>query len=123
MNEANTKLLLQEFPEIFEPDFYFSVDDGWYELIFDCARALMDLKSPPRAAQVKEKFGELRFYIEAGTRLGANAITGFYEYQSGFTCEVCGSRDGGLCSTGYWLKTVCPAHRKTEDGREYVPRK
>jgi hypothetical protein len=57
--------------------------------------------------QVKEKFGELRFYIKGGNdairqRIGAAAL------ESLETCEVCG-KPGQRRGTD-WIRTLCDDH-------------
>lgn len=58
----------------------------------------------PRASQVKEKFGGLRFYLTCGTDEMYEAIRKAEE-EADRTCERCGmpgeSRGGG------WIKTLC----------------
>jgi hypothetical protein len=122
VNEENTKKLVEAFPTVFHTDFHFECDDGWYELIYECAEALQDLRGAPvEAKQVKEKLGTLRFYVDGseGNYRGAHAITGFYEGQSAYRCEVCGSIDGRLASDGGWLKTVCKLHLDSHGGRRF----
>lgn len=70
----------------------------------DMHRAGLEL---PRVLQVKEKFGDLRFYVDHGD----NQIFALIEmaaYLSAATCEKCGApgtrRDGG------WIKTLCDEH-------------
>lgn len=116
--------LNKEFPELFEKagPFELSVDDGWYNII----RVLMTLMSRdvraakrsnkgleeainnlPVIEQVKEKFGDLRFYASNCSEKNNNYIV-FAETMSSITCEVCGSP--GELRTGGWLKTLCDTH-------------
>jgi hypothetical protein len=69
--------------------------------------------SLPRASQVKEKYGTLRFYMSGGT----DKIYEFIdeaERKSAQTCEVCGAH--GDLRVGGWLKTLCDEHATEEDG-------
>lgn len=59
------------------------------------------------ASQVKEKFGELRFYVDNATPEIYNYIA-FAEAMSHKTCEICGS-PGKLYTKG-WHKTLCEIH-------------
>ncbi|MAG26478.1 hypothetical protein CMI47_13100 [Candidatus Pacearchaeota archaeon] len=65
----------------------------------------------PKASQVKEKLGDLSFYMTSGTDEIFDLI---YEYEtkSAVTCEVCGEI-GMLMATnngiGNWYKTLCDA--------------
>lgn len=54
--------------------------------------------------QVKEKFGDLRFYITGGDKQVEGMIH-FAEYLCRKTCEVSGE-DGVLCVRGNWYKTL-----------------
>jgi hypothetical protein len=59
----------------------------------------------PRAVQVKEKFGQLRFYLSTTTEEMGNLIREA-ETKSGTICEECG-QPGKLINDGGWLKTTC----------------
>jgi hypothetical protein len=65
----------------------------------------------PRASQVKEKFGTLRFYLTHGTD-EMYAITDEAERRSASTCEACG-KPGKLRGRG-WLYTRCAKCWKKE---------
>lgn len=66
----------------------------------------------PVAAQVKEKFGGLRFYVNGANEEHYNYIL-FAENMSYRTCEVCGS-PGKLYTQG-WHTTLCEHHAKERD--------
>jgi len=57
--------------------------------------------------QVKEKFGELRFYYTGGDEV-INGMVRMAESMSSVTCEECGV-PGKLRGSG-WVKTVCDLH-------------
>ena len=61
----------------------------------------------PVAVQVKEKFGGLRFYVQAATDKHYNYIS-FAESMSYVTCEQCGSP--GKRYTDGWHTTLCDIH-------------
>lgn len=65
----------------------------------------------PRASQVKEKYGTLRFYLTHGTE-EMYAITDKAERQSSKTCETCG--EPGKVRGKYWLYTACTKHIKKD---------
>ena len=71
--------------------------------------------NPPQvvADQVKEKFGGLRFYVQAATSKHYDYIS-FAESMSYRTCEQCGA-PGKRYSMG-WHKTLCDIHADM-DGR------
>ena len=61
----------------------------------------------PVAAQVKEKFGGLRFYVNGTTDKHHNYIS-FAESMSYRTCEECGA--AGKTYTDGWHTTLCDIH-------------
>ena len=68
----------------------------------------------PVAVQVKEKFGGLRFYVQAATDKHWSYIN-FAESMSYRTCEECGAP--GKTYTDGWHRTMCDIHAAM-DGRE-----
>src|ERR1700749_1219843 len=92
--------------------FGFEADDGWFQIIYELSAELDDLiKRIPAgereeyyAAQVKEKFGGLRFYMNGETDEMSRVIREA-EAQSTVTCEVCG-QPGRLRGRGS-VKTLC----------------
>lgn len=112
--------LCKEYPELYT-DVYFECDNGWYGILSGLAMAFRDilkdnLEGEVEVYQVKEKFGELRFYYqlhnvtddEAGL---INAIVRLAEVSSGQTCELCGDY-GKSCHKNGWCKTLCETHIK-----------
>jgi hypothetical protein len=75
----------------------------------DEAKAKLDEETlkVPVASQVKEKFGGLRFYVQAATKEHYNYIS-FAESMSYRTCESCGA-DGKTYTDG-WHTTLCDIH-------------
>ena len=75
----------------------------------DEAKAKMDEEAAkvPVAAQVKEKFGGLRFYVNGTTDKHHNYIS-FAESMSYRTCEECGA--AGKTYTDGWHTTLCDIH-------------
>ncbi len=59
----------------------------------------------PRVAQIKEKFGALRIYIN-NTNEEIEKLVRKAESASAKTCEYCG-KEGKQNGSGYWLKTLC----------------
>jgi hypothetical protein len=82
----------------------------------DAAKLTMDeeVLKVPVAVQIKEKFGGLRFYVQAATDKHYNYIS-FAESMSYRTCEQCGAP--GKTYTDGWHKTLCDIHAEM-DGRE-----
>lgn len=127
MNDSNTKRLLAEFPNLYADKnesmtkslmcFGFSVDDGWFKVIYSLSQKLekeiiqykKDNKDEdfPRAIQVKEKFGGLCFYMSKYTDEIRDLIRDAEEKCSK-TCETCG-RPGKVRNTR-WIRTLCEEH-------------
>lgn len=94
-----------------------SCGDGWYKVIYDLCKELEPLiEALPEeerfycaAVQVKEKFGGLRFYLDAETDEMSKVISKA-ERKSYETCEDCGApgeqREGG------WIVTLCDSCNK-----------
>lgn len=121
----------------------FEVGDGWYQLLFDlCVRIEEIYKEYDRpvtikVAQVKAKFGQLRFYydlprrevgIQAFDFIGSGSIRIYpedeadslenkiaeyvraAESKSTTICEQCGSENAELCNEPplfRWISTLC----------------
>lgn len=94
--------------------------DGWYGIIREAAEKLEPLilayrkenpgKEFPRAAQVKKKFGTMRFYMNFETK-EMEKIIARLEGKSAETCEDCGKK--GRLRKGGWLRTLCNrCHKK-----------
>lgn len=81
---------------------YAEINDAKYKL----EEALREL---PRAVQVKEKFGGLRFYVNQANE-EQYAYLYFAELMSTTICEQCGSP---AKPTGKgWIRTLCEEHAK-----------
>lgn len=61
-------------------------------------------------AQIKEKFGGLRFYTNGGGSDELYAAIEKAERDSHYICEECG--ESGAMRKGSWLKTLCDEHAK-----------
>lgn len=121
MKKAHDDQLCREFPLLYReryshrnPMHYgFTCGDGWFEIIYDLSKQLEPLIAAmpederPAAAQVKEKFGTLRFYMTTETEEMTDLII-VAENDSAVTCEECG-KDGRLREGG-WLLTLCLKH-------------
>jgi hypothetical protein len=109
MTPEREAFLKANHPVVFGQLNWFECDDGWFDII-DTA-ALLIGKQPGKfvAAQIKEKFGGLRFYISSDADETAvstvYAIIDMAEHLSFRVCEVCG-RPGTL-RRGGWVRTLC----------------
>ncbi|MCX9157774.1 hypothetical protein OPU71_16745 [Niveibacterium sp. 24ML] len=89
-------------------------DDGWFNLIDVLCGALQyesDHNQAPQvlAAQVKEKFGTLRFYVR-GANDQQRGMIRMAEAMSARLCEVCGRPGGVFASETGYVSTRCAAH-------------
>lgn len=93
--------------------FGFECGDGWFNLIWYLsskiepilvANITQELEYPLRAAQVKQKFGGLRFYMTYSTP----EITALIDKAASYSyeiCEQCG--DKGILRQGSYWETLC----------------
>lgn len=127
MRQELDDLLCQRYPLIFAKRhdsmrdtcmcWGFSCNDGWFTLIDTLCELLQfdtDRNGEPQAVavQVKEKFGELRFYIQSGTERQFGMIT-LATAMSAHICEECGQSGQLLNRQGYYT-TRCPEHTPPE---------
>lgn len=111
MTDDKANILKIKYPKIFSEDFYFECDDGWFdmldELCFKVQSYVDDFDNVNQAvaAQVKEKFGGLRFYIDDGDDYIYNLINEA-ENKSHVICEACG-QPGSIKKLGHWLMCRC----------------
>ena len=116
--------LVNKYPSIFQQyggdmrqtcmHWGFECGDGWFKVIDElCAR--LSKFDDVQAAQVKEKFGGLRFYIDAVDSdhyEEVHQIIAEAEVQSYKTCEICG--EPGEPKGGGWVRTLCDNCRNSE---------
>ena len=79
------------------------------EKIVELEKSIID---QVQATQVKEKFGQLRFYIDGGDDRVEASIS-FAESMSLKVCEVCGN--SGKPAGNYWVKILCSSCSSEED--------
>lgn len=145
MRDELDRMLCEKYPKIFRDRnkssretcmcWGFTHDDGWYDIIESlCANIQTHVDWKRRqhpeltdeefdeqhqvvAAQVKEKFGGLRFYVDNCDDYvrGAVAVAESMSYR---TCERCG--DKAHRRSGGWITTLCDkcynAREKTKVG-------
>lgn len=102
----------QKYPKIFVAKIGFECDSGWYKIIDKLCSDIQEYidktgEEQVIATQVKEKFGGLRFYINAASDHVYDLIHAA-EKESYKTCELCG-KEGKPRDSG-WIKTLCEAH-------------
>lgn len=94
----------------------FCCGDGWFSLLWDLSSHLeariaqmsTEQRAVTRAAQVKEKLGELRFYLTGWQTPQMRAAIEQATAASHSICECCGA-PGTLHKAGYW-GVRCIAH-------------
>ena len=137
MKEEFDKKLCEKYPKIFKTRngymqetcmcWGFSHGDGWYDIIDSLCASIQNHINNKRyqfremsqedfdeehqvvAAQVKEKFGGLRFYVDGGDDWVYGAIS-MAESMSYRTCEVCGAP--GVTRGEGWIRATCDQHSK-----------
>ena len=110
--------LMDRFPQFFEPgltggliDGGFTTGPGWDGVIAELLERLAALGLPQefRGTQVKEKFGELRFYHNGqcgGLFDEVESLIAAASARSVETCEQCGQA-GSRVSDGGWVRSLC----------------
>jgi hypothetical protein len=121
-SETLRQELLNRIPETWDPGIY--VETGWDWILHNIHRKLKALDPDYAIAQVKEKFGTLRFYFDSNhpdkvIKEIMEDIVYRAETQSEYTCETCGNCRLGvpshkeldlsvrLHSNGGHVKTLC----------------
>lgn len=121
MSPEKDKLLCEKYPKIFcdrtNPDnrqtlmcYGFCCDDGWFDLIDTLCMNIQHHCDHSKectqvvAAQVKEKFGALRYYVEGGDDYVYGLID-MAQSMSNKICETCGNP--GIPRSKGWIKTRC----------------
>lgn len=112
MTPEHERELKSIFQELYPPDLYFEIGDGWYDLVFGMSRTIQDdyVKragaEQPVCAQIKEKFGLLRVYFDNDDTT-IRKIVDLYEELSRYVCEECG--EAGKIRGGGWIEVRCDA--------------
>lgn len=125
MRDELEKKMVEKFPKIFRDvgkspqescmAFGCECDDGWFDLLNELCteiQSYLDKKKGCKqvvAAQVKEKFGGLRFYYDGGDEQTEKFVMKA-EQESEKICEMCGNK--GEIGGDYWLKCLCEKCRK-----------
>lgn len=117
INEMNElQLQVQKLKEKIAPEYIqtIQVDEGWYQLVIDCDRELSLFDPNYKIIQVKEKFGELRYYIKPSETCyeprRLHDIISKYEEIAEKTCEATGKPGVLMKSIGGWYKTLNPEY-------------
>ena len=119
MNEL--QLQVAKLVDKFVPSYYKSVDvdEGWYQIVVDCDNLLTEIDPDYQIAQIKQKFGGLRYYVQPSDvnngelYVKMNAVVLAYEKIASITCEATGKPGVLMKSKGGWVKTLDPEYAKT----------
>ena len=118
MSPENDKKLMEKFPKLFVPrghwgPAYPECGDGWFDILNTLCTCINHHASKKGLtvyiAQIKEKFGGLRFYVD-GADETVHMLISFAEGISFSTCEVCG--DKGKERREGWIKVLCDKHHE-----------
>ena len=129
MKKELTDKLVQDYPILFSASVRPSCGSGWFDIIDGLCDIIThhiqyaipeDIKSQVTIAQIKEKFGGLRFYMNHEDDFINGAIT-FAEYQSNKICERCG-KAGTKKNIGGWISTLCDEDEKLRHEEVYQSR-
>lgn len=82
---------------------------GWRDLILETHARLMAVNPGYKVAQIKEKFGGLRYYVNGPYVDGMVEIIREAEDRSYGICQGCGATDGVSMREHGWVATMCPA--------------
>ena len=86
----------------------FGVDNGWLGIIKEMLEDIIKMGWDKQTADIKEKFGGLRFYINSASEEVYNRISEA-EKLSYKVCEQCGE-EGELRQDIGWWRTLCDTH-------------
>jgi hypothetical protein len=126
--EVFAKQMEEKYPKMFaNPYGGFAIGEGWWPIIESlCAniqshtdwwnknREARPVVEQVVVAQIKEKFGGLRFYYEGGDEQISGMVR-MAEAWASHACEECGAP--GTAGGKGWIKTLCPTHRAESDAR------
>lgn len=115
--------LKNSFPELYSNLDSFWCNDGWFILIENLSETIqhysnnmpVDLRKQITVTQVKEKFGELRYYTNHSTPFIHGAVA-MAENMSRSICEYCGC-PGALRNVKGWYFAACEDHFEEEKKR------
>jgi hypothetical protein len=87
------------------------VEPGWYQLVLDCHKELLAVNPHYTIVQIKQKFGQLRYYINGNDAMTDNIIYN-YENKSVVICERCGDPGSTSKVFNFYMQTLCENHQK-----------
>jgi len=124
--DAFAKQMEERFPKIFaEPYGGFACGEGWWPILealcgqiqhhIDWKNKQGNVVHQVTVAQIKEKFGGLRFYYSGGDE-AIDGMVRMAESWAARSCEECGAP--GKSRDGSWIKTLCDHHEAERQQRK-----
>ena len=113
--------IIQKYPKTFKTLSYLECNEGWKDLVDEVSAKIETINnkypssSYVHAAQIKQKFGGLRYYVSI-EEIDSDDVNYIYnmineaEKRSFTICEFCGA-PAKLSKWGYNIETVCDEHR------------
>ena len=123
--DAFAKHMEEQFPKMFGEKYGgFACGEGWWPILeklcsniqshIDWKNRQLETVPQVTVAQIKEKFGGLRFYYDGGDEQ-IRGMVQMAEVWADTSCEECGApgkrRDGG------WIKILCDHHEAERQQR------
>jgi hypothetical protein len=118
------KRFIKLFPKLNKWEYnkpFFSFVEKFRRRAYKCVKYNRVYPPSVKIDQIKEKFGEMRFYYSGGDKKVDGMVT-FASYLCSKTCEVSGEK-GELCSNRGWYKTLSPKIREENPYNSYNPTK
>jgi hypothetical protein len=124
--DAFAKHMEERFPKMFDGKYGgFACGEGWWPILENLCSNIQhhinwknkesEVVPQVTVAQIKEKFGGLRFYYDGGDER-IRGMVQMAESWADASCETCGApgqrRDGG------WIKTLCDEHEAERQQRK-----
>ena len=117
-----SKRMEEKYPKMFSQHYGgFAIGKGWWPIIEGlCATIQGHIEwkkgECPQVvvAQIKEKFGGLRFYYDGGDEQ-IRGMVYMAELWASSSCEICGNV--GTSRTDGWIKTLCDTHEAERQTR------
>ena len=118
--EEFVKRMVEAYPKMFaEPYGGFAVGPGWWPILealcsqiqhhIDWKNKKSTVVPQVTVAQIKEKFGGLRFYYDNGDEY-ISGLVSMAESWAACSCEICGAP--GERRSGGWIRTLCDKHEE-----------
>lgn len=124
--DAFVKRMEETYPKMFTTPYGgFAVSQGWWPILEKlCANIQHHIDWKNRetevvpqvvVAQIKEKFGGLRFYYDGGDA-EISGMVRMAEAWADVACEECGAI--GTRRSGGWIRTLCDVHEAEYQARK-----